>query len=454
MNEATTLHALIDQLTEPEPPLGPVVTGSLRRARTIRRQRRVAAVAGAATVAAVAAILPAAYAGHHPSAGAAAPAAHGVRMPYWPQAYLPDNVGVLPLNTRTNTPGRAIDVGRTWQHGVYSISMTPDGKAAYVSLDSGQVYVINLATGALAARLSQPVGGPIYFSASYQVGYALSGTRQDPGSAIVPINTADNQAGPPIALPLHDPDPVAAMAAGGRTFVVAGTSAEVNADSALGRPELLTVDVATGKLAGPPVSIAARGAQQILISPSGKTAIVLGNTGAGYGAGSITQVSLGTHTARPAVRLPASGIASMMVFGPGGTMVYVVTSSAIVPVDLTTNKALAPILLPSSLGDAYGLTITPDGRKIYVFLPRGVHPLLVASRRSLPAITVPGMVVADSFTMLPNGKTLYVGTGTGVIPISTATDTAGRNIPMPWVGAGQNLGPRLVRPFLGMTFRP
>jgi hypothetical protein len=133
------------------------------------------------------------------------------------------------------------------------------------------------------------------------------------------------------------------------------------------------------------------------------------------------------------------------VIAPDGRTAYVLSSRAVTPIDTATNRAEPAINLPQSAGYAYYIAMTPNGQTIYVLTPRGVVPIRTGSRSVLPIIKVPKLENFTQLSITPDGRTIYVGAaitrpvkfnghkypktvGGGVVPISTATNTAGRFI--------------------------
>ena len=120
------------------------------------------------------------------------------------------------------------------------------------------------------------------------------------------------------------------------------------------------------------------------------------------------------------------------------------TTHALVPLDLSSDSAGAPISLGSKV--PIGVAVTPDGKTALVVtignrtagLPGSVIPVNTATHKAGAPIAVgpdPQAIVVT-----PDGRTAYVlngndatssaGSGTTVTPIDLATDTAGAGIPV------------------------
>src|SRR5258708_10273849 len=182
------------------------------------------------------------------------------------------------------------------------------------------------------------------------------------------------------------------------------------------------------------------------ITPNGKTAYVVDGTfEAKPGENSVVPINLATNRALAPIKIWASGVADGLVIAPDGRTAYVLSSRAVTPIDTATNKAEPAINLPESAGYAYSMALAPNGKTIYVLTPRGVVPISTTSRTVLRRISVPKLDLFTQLAITPDGRAIYVGAritrpriyrghklqqtaGGGVVPISTATNTAGRFI--------------------------
>ncbi len=108
-------------------------------------------------------------------------------------------------------------------------------------------------------------------------------------------------------------------------------------------------------------------------------------------------------------------------------MMYVATSAdTVVPVDLRTEKALAPISLPKTMPVC--MAVTRNGKTIYVAGFDGdITPVSTATRTAGQPIVIdghPGQIV-----LAPSGRSGYVvGDGGGYIPVNLVTRTTGKPV--------------------------
>ena len=107
---------------------------------------------------------------------------------------------------------------------------------------------------------------------------------------------------------------------------------------------------------------------------------------------------------------------------------------SVVPVDLATNAASAPIKIPQPSFSSLETTAaaTPNGRTVYELAMTGgvgatVTPIDTATNTAGPTIALNGLE-DTGIAVAPDGTTAYVSTDSGVVPISTATNTAGKLI--------------------------
>ncbi|MGA2530314.1 MAG: YncE family protein [Acidimicrobiales bacterium] len=177
----------------------------------------------------------------------------------------------------------------------------------------------------------------------------------------------------------------------------------------------------------------------IAITPDGTRAYVTN-----YTSSSVTPIDLLTGKALPSIALGASAGPAGIAITPDGTTAYVTDAGAagtlgdtITPIDLTTDKTLAPITVGPG---PEGIAITPNGTRAYVadsgaFVPgqtgsigSTVTPVDLTTRKALPAIAVGNAPAAVAIT--PNGATALVANvnSGSVSPIDIATDKAGSPI--------------------------
>jgi YVTN family beta-propeller protein len=174
-----------------------------------------------------------------------------------------------------------------------------------------------------------------------------------------------------------------------------------------------------------------------LMAPALGAARVAYFTGSGSGAtGSMAApVELSTQIANPAnqvsIAMSSEGAPEDVAITPDGKTAYVVDNERVVPIDVATNKAGAPIPIPI-YGEA--IAITPDGRFAYVtsvfVAPDEVSKIDLATGTVVATIPVGQNLFGIAIT--PDGKTAYVVSGgdDAVIPIDVATNAVGSPIPV------------------------
>jgi hypothetical protein len=263
-----------------------------------------------------------------------------------------------------------------------------------------------LGFGAAPAR---PAAGGA--SAGKQTAYIIT-SRQPPihvsgAYYLVPVDTAAGTTGKPIPLP----DTASALAAAGphaRTIYVLTESA------------LIPVDTATNT-AGRPIPL-----------PD-------------------------TH-GHPTVIGPYSDMTGPVLISPGGRTAYVLYTTGVLPVDLTTGLPGKLIAVP----DAWGLVLTPDGRTLYVIRQdtRGqtahsdgstmwsATPIDTASGHTLPAIQLGRTTdeIMSGAAVTPDGGTVVLCTASQtsghadhIFTIDTATGSA-RSLTIPGPGCSLEVG--------------
>jgi len=138
--------------------------------------------------------------------------------------------------------------------------------------------------------------------------------------------------------------------------------------------------------------------------------------------GAVIPVDLATGVAQPAFTFPARGGTQAAAMAPSGHAIYVATYRGyLVTVSTVTGKAGLPIRIG---GHATQVVVNPDGSTAYVLEPsRGVAVVdLVTNTASF--IKMPS---AWSLALTPDGRTLYVlhttpcCTGSTVTPVDTST---------------------------------
>ncbi len=282
-----------------------------------------------------------------------------------------------PINTQTNQAGGPINLrqqGTNW-----GIAITPNGKTAYVAGEPGGVVPVDLATNSALNQVKIPGDGSLSIAIT-------------PNSKTVYI--ADSEDGL------------------GRSRTRYVTPARVATNVAL-RP----ITVSGGKFGF---------LDSIAITPDGKTAYVLdGAQGGRPQINVVTPISTATNTPLKPIRIKAPGFAEKILVSADGRTAYVLSSLALTPINTVTNKALPPMSLPASVGDADTMLMSPNGKTIYVLCPGGVIPVDLATGHAFKPIKIKGVNNWGVIGVTPDGRALYVGTRNGVVRIETATHAVG-----------------------------
>jgi hypothetical protein len=427
--DQASLRVQLEQALSAEPPLGNLVGNSLRAGRKLRRRRRAgAAVLSAAVVVAVGAAATLMSGAGHKARQPQPVAAAGARTAY----VAVGTDAVVPINLATNAVGTPIRVPVTANTGLNTTyaAATPDGQTVYeVGMTargpSPKVLVtpIDAATHVAGPSITLPNDYPLSIAIDPNGKTAYLGGQD----GVYPINVATNTAGKRIRIP----GLCWAMA-----FSPNGKVLYVLDDVGFGTLTVTPILTATNTALAT-ITLLPRDTRNpapygwdIAITPNGKTAYVVAGVQEGkpYDS-SVIPVDLVTNTALAPIKLEASGLASGLVIAPGGGTAYVLSSRAVTPIDTTTNQAQSAINLPGSAGYADSIALTPNGKTLYVFTPGGVVPIRTASRAVLPMIRIPGIApFTGAAAITPDGRTVYVATSTDVVPVSTATNTAGNPI--------------------------
>jgi DNA-binding beta-propeller fold protein YncE len=232
-------------------------------------------------------------------------------------------------------------------------SSTEADDTAYVTTSDGIVKV-NLSSKEILGRItphgSQLALDPIAIAPDGRTAYVVSDNVLTPidlrsGLAKAPITLGSTTGG--TADSTGFPSSIA-IAPNGQTAYVAIP----------GQGTIAPVHLASLSAANP---IALGGTpRSIVIAPNGVTAYVTNST-----TGSIDVVNLLTDS----VDLPINGIVDpqQIALTPNGQTAYVGTGSAVVPIDLTSGRLLAPIGV-GSIGAGFGpelIVVSPDGRFVY-----------------------------------------------------------------------------------------
>ena len=202
-------------------------------------------------------------------------------------------------------------------------------------------------------------------------------------SALIPINTATNKAGNPVSgagLSTFASTGQIAITPDGKTAYVLNDTGTVipvsTATNRAGRP----IHVGQGHLGGP---------RFIAITPDGKTVYV-----ANTGLNTVTPVS--TATNRAGKPIPIGPVPAWIVFTPDGKTAYVLTGEhSVIPISTATNAPGRPIRFGSDcraqpfVHPVYSIAITPDGKTAYVTCEKAVIPISTATNRAGQPIPIP-----------------------------------------------------------------
>jgi len=144
--------------------------------------------------------------------------------------------------------------------------------------------------------------------------------------------------------------------------------------------------------------------------------------------------------------------------GPVG---YVVCPGALTPIELRSRLAEASIPLPVAgtppLGD-YAVAVTPDGRRAYVVTqstPPGrstrnvLIPVDLGTGRASAPIVLPGHGASGSVVVMHDGRTVLAASGTTIVPVDVATGAVGQPLDL---GAGRTVSGMALSPTTDMLY--
>jgi len=155
----------------------------------------------------------------------------------------------------------------------------------------------------------------------------------------------------------------------------------------------------------------------------------------------LVPIDLATQQALAPIPLPGRGGSHAVVVLPGDRTVLVADGSSVVPVDPQTRTVGAPIDLGAG-HTVFGMALDPGGSILYALVPDGVIPIDTAHEAAQPEITT-GLAVSSLYSphgiaVSAEGSTVYVvgqggaDYGGRVMPIQAATGT-----PLPAAGFDQ-----------------
>lgn len=199
-----------------------------------------------------------------------------------------------------------------------------------------------------------------------------------------------------------------------------------------GTNTVIPIDVATN-IAGTPISVGPMGNQNaigIAITPDGTRAYIANEMS------QVVPVDLTTNTALAPIPLPVIG--TDIAITPDGTRAYVTdfSTTLLTIIDITQNTVIGTINLP---GQSFFIGITPDGTKAYVTTPFIQSVVVVDIASNTVQTAIPVGIFALGIGITANGKTALIGSqgNSLVVPIDISTNTPGTPIP---VGGQNNFG--------------
>jgi hyaluronoglucosaminidase len=152
---------------------------------------------------------------------------------------------------------------------------------------------------------------------------------------------------------------------------------------------------------------------------------------------SVTPVELATHTAEPPIPLPVEGTPALGSFAvataPDGRAAYVVTQTTptrgtthdvVIPIDLVTQRAGRPIVLPGA-GSTHAVVVLHDGVTVLAAVGTTIVPVDSATRAVGTPLNLGVGHTVDGMALSPTSSMLYALVPDAVIPVDTATAKAG-----------------------------
>ena len=438
-----SLHDLLDGALAGEPPIGPVAPNSLAAGIRLRRRRRAQTAAASVAAAAVIAVaIPASLGTFSRPPGPAGshrpPTLYVVKRDVSAKGVILPSTTVVPVNTATNTPGKPVHLCLTCDVG--SIVLTADGKTAYF-LTGFSVTPFNTVTNTpdkpirISRNRHEGVPQAIAITPDGKTVYVVSEIGGRPPyitDTVTPISTATNTPGKPIPVGGRfngrrgeNWEQIAVTPDGKTAYVAAG-------------PTVTPISTATNT-PGKPIPV--RGIPMgFAITPDGKTAYVadLPVTRGEVTSSTVIPISTATNRAGKPIHIGGGQLFKIAVT-PDGKTVYVTTelqvqstpsfmlSGTVTPISTATGTPGRPIPLSGIGQQGIGeIVIMPDGKTAYVAQSGTITPINTATNTPGRPIRVSG---GEAMTITPDGKTLYVLTGSGtIVPISTATNTPGQPI--------------------------
>jgi DNA-binding beta-propeller fold protein YncE len=174
----------------------------------------------------------------------------------------------------------------------------------------------------------------------------------------------------------------------------------------------------------------------VAVAPDGRTAYVLTQSTSRGGTASnvLIPVDLTSQHAGAPIVLPGHGATGAVVVMHDGRTVLAASGTSVVPVDVATRAVGQPLDLGAG-HTVSGMALSPTSDVLYVLVPDGVIPVDTATARAgapiLTGLTVSSVSSPHGLVVSPDGATLWVAGqgppdfGGRVLPVATATGTPG-----------------------------
>ncbi len=228
-------------------------------------------------------------------------------------------------------------------------------------------------------------------------------SQEEPKPAVVPVSTVTDTAGRPIQLE-QVPSQIL-ITPNGKTAYVLGLSA--------GPAEIIPIATATNSPEKAiKVGTTAGGPNGMAMTPDGQTIYVTSWNNSGDGPSYVIPIATATNTPGKPIKFQNADV-SQIVMSPDGKTAYAIgqskTETEIIPIATATNT---PGQAVSAGPAANAMAITPDGQILYLNKyaahsgPSGVTPFATATGTTGKLIKIDGFVYAVAVT--PDSKTAYV----------------------------------------------
>ena len=149
----------------------------------------------------------------------------------------------------------------------------------------------------------------------------------------------------------------------------------------------------------------------------------------------VTPLELATRTAEADIPLPITGTPALGNFAittsPDGHWAYVVTTDGVArsPKPSTT-------MAPATTGTTRRSTSRPAGAGLVVGVRNVVIPINLVTQRALAPIVIPGRGGTHAIVVMPGGRTVLAASGTTIVPVDAVTHDVGTPLDL---GAGHTV---------------